>query len=109
MARIVLVNWFVVFADLHLEPKQLPELPLQCFAEVSGAWTTQDPAILSALDALHTYAEGFLQTRLKWRAKEPLTLLELRCFQLQQPLIIPTRTRVLWVFLVGAASRRRTA
>eukprot|EP00775_Hariotina_reticulata_P010057 gene10057-biopygen12023 len=76
---------------MQLEPKQLLELPLTCFAEVTGAWTTQDAAVLTALDPLHVYAEGFLDTRLKWRAKEPLTLLELRCFQLQQPLVIPTR------------------
>jgi len=76
---------------MQLEPKQLPELPLTCFAEVTGAWTTQDLRSLSALDPLHIYAEGFLDTRLKWRAKEPLTVLELRCFQLQQPLVIPTR------------------
>lgn len=45
------------------------------------------------LEPLHVYADGFLETRLKWRAKEPLTLLELRCYRLQQPLMIPVQQR----------------
>lgn len=76
-----------------LQPKEVNQLPLQYYAEITGAWTTKDPHVLQVLDPLHVYAEGFLETRLKWRAKEPLTLLELRCYTLQQPLLIPVKER----------------
>lgn len=76
-----------------LQPKEVDPLPLQYFAEITGAWTTKDPQVLNVLDPLHVYAGGFLETRLKWRAKEPLTLLELRCYTLQQPLQIPVKQR----------------
>lgn len=76
-----------------LQPKDVEQLPLQYYAEVTGAWATKDPQVLQVLEPLHVYAEGFLETRLKWRAKEPLTLLELRCYTLQQPLMIPVEQR----------------
>lgn len=74
-----------------MDPKKMPEILLTYFAEVTGAWTTRDPRVLQQLDALHVYAEGFLQTRLKWRSKDPLTLLELRCYKLEQQLSVPAR------------------
>jgi hypothetical protein len=76
-----------------LQSKEVEQLPLQYYAEVTGAWTTKDPQVLNVLEPLHVYAEGFLETRLKWRAKEPLTLLELRCYRLQQPLLLPVKQR----------------
>lgn len=79
--------------EMVLQPKEVEQLPLQYYAEVTGAWTTQDPQVLAVLDPLHVYAEGFLDTRLKWRAKEPLTLLELRCYRLQRPLLLPVKQR----------------
>lgn len=79
--------------EMVLQPKEVEQLPLQYYAEVTGAWTTQDPQLLAVLDPLHVYVEGFLDTRLKWRAKEPLTLLELRCYRLQRPLLLPVKQR----------------
>jgi hypothetical protein len=76
-----------------LQPKEVDQLPLQYYAEVTGAWTTLGPQVLQVLDPLHVYAEGFLDARLKWRAKEPLTLLELRTYKLQQPVSIPVKQR----------------
>lgn len=82
-----------VLQEMILQPKEVEQLPLQYYAEVTGAWATKDPQVLHVLDPLHVYTEGFLETRLKWRAKEPLTLLELRCYTLQQPLMIPVKER----------------
>lgn len=79
--------------EMVLQPKEVDQLRLQYYAEVTGSWTTQDPEVLAVLDPLHVYAEGFLDTRLKWRAKEPLTLLELRCYRLQRPLLLPVKQR----------------
>jgi hypothetical protein len=79
--------------EMVLQPKAVDQLRLQYYAEVTGSWTTQDPEVLAVLDTQHVYAEGFLDTRLKWRAKEPLTLLELRCYRLQRPLLLPVKQR----------------
>jgi hypothetical protein len=76
-----------------LQPKEAAQLPLQYYAEVTGAWTTRDRHVLQALEPLHVYAEGFLDARLKWRVREPLTLLELRCQRVVPPLLIPARER----------------
>jgi hypothetical protein len=75
--------------EMALQPKAMETLPLHVFATVTGAWTTRDPGVLAALDALHVYAEGFLDARLKWRSKDPLTLLELRAYRLAEPLLLP--------------------
>lgn len=74
-----------------MEPKQMSQIPLRYFAKITGAWTTKDCRILQQLDSLHVYAEGFLETRLKWRSKDPLTLLELRCYVLKSELLAPVR------------------
>lgn len=81
-----------------MEPRQMQHIPLAYFACITGAWTTEDPEVLRQLEPLHVYAEGFLETRLKWRSKDPLTLLELRCWVLQQPLQLPAREQYFGCF-----------
>ncbi|KAF6263868.1 hypothetical protein COO60DRAFT_306766 [Scenedesmus sp. NREL 46B-D3] len=84
--------------EMQLEPRKLQHIPLAYFAAITGAWTTRDSRILQQLDPLHVHAEGFLETRLKWRSKEPLTLLELRTWVLQQPLQLPAREQYFGCF-----------
>jgi hypothetical protein len=130
-----------------LEPKALAAIPIAQYAEVTGAWTTDDERVLEvrgrgaggrqstarqgtggcmqpgagavpgaaaeaappllaaprappdphpparpqALDPLHVWAPGFLETRLKWRKSQPITLLELRAYRLDPPLTLPRR------------------
>lgn len=45
--------------------------------------------MLQALNALHVWAPGFLEQRLKWRGAQPITVLELRATRLAQPLVVP--------------------
>lgn len=91
---------------MALEPRGVAQLQLGCFAEVTGAWATRDPRVLQALDAHHVYAPGWADARLKWRAQEPLTLLELRAWALQAPLVLQTREELFgcfsWVALSDA-------
>lgn len=70
---------------MALEPKTSPSLALATWCQVTGAWTTYDPEVLTALDPLHIWTQDFIETRLKWRAKQPITVLELRAWQLAQP------------------------
>lgn len=81
--------------ELQLEPRQVPVLSLGTFARVTGAWTTLDPSVVSALDALHVCTQAFVDTRLKWRKSQPITVLELRAYTLPRPLQLPTREE-LW-------------
>lgn len=41
------------------------------------------------LDPLHVWGSGFLESRLKWRQQQPITLLELRAYRLEPPLPLP--------------------
>ncbi|WIA34170.1 hypothetical protein OEZ86_012529 [Tetradesmus obliquus] len=84
--------------EMQLEPRQLQHIPLAYFAAITGAWTTKDERVLQQLDPLHVHSEGFLETRLKWRSKDPLTLLELRAWVLQQPLQLPAREQYFGCF-----------
>eukprot|EP00882_Tetradesmus_deserticola_P005757 GHRQ01006062.1.p1 GENE.GHRQ01006062.1~~GHRQ01006062.1.p1 ORF type:complete len:279 (+),score=114.54 GHRQ01006062.1:79-915(+) len=84
--------------EMQLEPRQLQHIPLAYFAAITGAWTTMDSQVLQQLDPLHVLAAGFIETRLKWRSREPLTLLELRAWVLQQPLQLPAREQYFGCF-----------
>lgn len=84
--------------EVQMEPKAMPQIPLKYFAVITGSWTTRDPNVLEQLDALHVYGAGFLETRLKWRSKDPLTLLEVRTYMLDQELVVPPREQYFGCF-----------
>ncbi len=46
-----------------MEPKAQTLLSVSVAAEVTGAWTTADPAVVSALDDLHVWTSGYLDKR----------------------------------------------
>lgn len=77
-----------ILQDMQPEPKHDRQLTIDCVAEITGAWHTQDPHILTALHHHHIWSEAFIDTRLRWRPKQVITALELRCRQLQQPLVV---------------------
>lgn len=77
--------------DLAFDQKTATHLTIKHIASLTGCWTTFDPYILSALSDHHVWTQEFLSTRLKWKPKQPITVMELRCSQLQQPLVIPTQ------------------
>ncbi|KAJ9523220.1 hypothetical protein QJQ45_024006 [Haematococcus lacustris] len=71
---------------LALEPKQQSVLELSSWVQVTGAWVSHDERLLDSLEDQHIWSRAFLEARLQWRAKQPLTLLELRTWNFAQPL-----------------------
>lgn len=70
--------------DVTFDVKDFSDLEFRCLAEVTGVWTTYDPCVLEATSEFHVYGKGFLDKRLRWRADQPLTLMELRLWQLKE-------------------------
>ena len=68
-------------AQCAADPRASPMLALSCWAEVTGAWTTTDTGALPALHPLHIHGDAFLEARLRWRPKQPITILELRAYR----------------------------
>jgi hypothetical protein len=62
----------------HVDPKTLSSIRLEYIADISRGWKTYDENVASVLDELHVYGPEFLDTRLRWKEKEPLCVLELR-------------------------------
>ncbi len=73
--------------EMHLDPKASPELHLDTFAEVTGAWATLDSAVAAAVEDLHIGTTAFLDNRLKWRKGQALTVLEVRAWRLAKPFV----------------------
>ncbi|KAJ9522998.1 hypothetical protein QJQ45_023834 [Haematococcus lacustris] len=76
---------------LALEPKQQSVLELSSWVQVTGAWVSHDERLLDSLEDQHIWSRAFLEARLQWRAKQPLTLLELRTWNFAQPLQLQVR------------------
>lgn len=72
--------------ELQAEPKEQAVLSVGVAAEVTGAWTTADPDVVTALNAFHVWTPDYLDKRLRWRKAQPITVLELRCRRLRRPL-----------------------
>lgn len=49
--------------ELKLEPKEQETLHVGTVVEVTGAWTTADPAVVTALDAFHVWTPDYLIKR----------------------------------------------
>lgn len=71
------------------DPRHQPTLTLAHAARLTGAWTTDDPTLLPRLDHMHIYTQAFVDARLRWRAAQKLTILELRVWKLDPPICIP--------------------
>lgn len=69
--------------EMTYDPRQARQLLLGVYAQVTGAWTSMDAeGLLAATSPLHVWTPEFLSARLKWRPRQPVTLLELRCWRL---------------------------
>eukprot|EP00898_Chlorokybus_atmophyticus_P003805 jgi/Chlat1/4425/Chrsp29S04388 len=58
-------------------------------ARCTGAWATGSQDVLRSLSDLHIWTDEYLDLRLKWRSKQPLTIMELRAYQLPSPHMEP--------------------
>jgi hypothetical protein len=61
------------------------------WADVVGAATTSDPDVLEALDGKVIWSRGYVETRFKWKKRDPLWILALRVHRLLEPIAVPYR------------------
>ncbi|MEX2229563.1 MAG: DUF1802 family protein [Dehalococcoidia bacterium] len=66
-------------------------LRFTAWAEVTGAASITEPAQLRALDGEFIWTHDYAAQRLRWRPKQPLWLLMLRAYRLEQPIEVPLR------------------
>ncbi|MDF2703109.1 MAG: hypothetical protein K0S10_2055, partial [Rubrobacteraceae bacterium] len=59
------------------------------FAEVKGAYEVSEPESLEAIDPYHMWTSEYAESRFRWRAKKPLTVLVLRTYLLPGPVELP--------------------
>jgi hypothetical protein len=74
-------------------PDRLDDGPvvLSSFAEVAGAYEGCEAEELEALDPHHVWMREYATSRLKWRPKQPLTVLVLRTYLLPEPVELAYR------------------
>lgn len=90
------------------------EVPFTVLAEVTGLWTTMDPeGILDATSSFHIWGPKFVETRLKWRKTQPVTVMELRAYRLREPMVLPRREEYAGCFrqagLLGTSAAQRSS
>jgi hypothetical protein len=61
------------------------------WADVVGVATTSDPDVLDALDGKVIWSQEYVETRFKWKRRDPLWILALRVHRLAQPIAVPYR------------------
>jgi len=59
------------------------------WAEIVEVATLTEPEHLTALDAKLIWTHDYAESRLRWRARDPLWVLVLRAHQLADPLVVP--------------------
>lgn len=78
---------------------------LSGWADVVGAATTSDPEVLDALDGKVIWSREYVETRFKWKKRDPLWILALRVHRLAEPIAVPYREEyggcTSWVDLDG--------
>ena len=66
-----------------------PIVELGVFAEIVDTIELEDERSLRQLDAFHVWTADYMEKRLRWKPRQPLTVLILRCHLLQQPQALP--------------------
>jgi hypothetical protein len=62
---------------------------LNSYAEIDRVLSLQDWEKIKALEPYHIWNEKMVSDRLKWKPQQPLSVLILRVYRLEEPLIIP--------------------
>lgn len=75
------------------------------WADVVGVATVDDAAALDALDGKVIWTRGYVETRFRWKSRDPLHVLALRVHRLREPVTVPFRDEyggcTSWVDLAG--------
>jgi hypothetical protein len=61
------------------------------WADVVGVATTSDPDVLDALDGKVIWSTEYVETRFKWKKRDPLWILALRVHRLAEPIAVRYR------------------
>lgn len=64
-------------------------VPIQAWAKITHGFELTEPAQVAALEPFHVWNDAFVEMRLKWKPRSPMTVLLLRVFRLEQPVNIP--------------------
>lgn len=72
-------------------PSQGSDFVISGWADVVGAATTSEPEVLDALDGKVIWSREYVETRFKWKKRDPLWILALRVHRLHQPIAVPYR------------------
>ena len=76
--------------DADYDDPDDPIVSLSVFAEVVDAIALgRRRRHLRQLDAFHVWTNEYMEKRLRWKPRQPLTVLILRCHMLQQPQAAP--------------------
>ena len=75
--------------DADYDDPDDPIVSLAVFAEVMDTIEVEDEESLRQLDAFHVWTNDYMEKRLRWKPRQPLTVLVLRCHVLQQPQAAP--------------------
>ncbi len=64
---------------------------IEGWADIVGVATVTDPEVLDALDGKVIWAREYVETRFRWKARDPLQVLALRVHRLDDPITVPFR------------------
>lgn len=64
-------------------------ITLKAWADITDIFLTNDADKVAALSEFHIWLPNLAQERLKWKPKQPLYVLALRAYRLQNPIHLP--------------------
>lgn len=74
------------------EPRGLgPEVRIAGWADVEGVATVTEPEVVDALDGKVIWSRGYVESRYRWKRRDPLHVLALRVHRLAEPITVPFR------------------
>ncbi len=81
------------------------DIHIEGWAEVVGTARLTEPEALDALDSRFVWTRDYAETRLRWKRRDPLWILALRVYRLDEAVTLPWRDRYAgctsWVELDG--------
>lgn len=94
---------WVVSTEAAAPPERA--IRVEGWADVVGVATVAKPEVLDALDGKVVWSREYVETRFRWKARDPLHVLALRVHRLDEPVTVPFRDEyggcTSWVELDG--------
>lgn len=81
---------------------------IEGWADVVAAATITEPEVLDALDGKVVWSREYVESRFRWKSRDPLHIVALRVHRLDEPITVPFREEyggcTSWVNLTGLPS-----